>query len=98
MASVNRSNADYNLLQLRDEDGFDQRQSRLAAEASRSYQSASEKRYEHNDNYIGHWSRAKRERHEEAAVYVGDESIAYENESRKHRDVRITAPFWNSFD
>ena len=93
MASVNRSNADFTLPQMRDEDGHDQRQSRLATEASRSYQSACEKRYEHNDNYIGHWSHEKRDTHEEAAFRVGDKSAEYGNKAQKHRDFRSLAPF-----
>ena len=66
---------------MRDEDGHDQRQSLLAAEASRSYQSACEKRYEHNDNYIGHSSHEKRDTHEDAAFHVGNKSVEYTNKS-----------------
>lgn len=95
VANVNRSNTDFTLPQMRDEDGHDQRQSQLAAEASRSYQSACEKRYEHNDNYIGHWSCEKRDTHEEAAFRAGNKSVQYGNKSQKHRDVRNLAPFWD---
>lgn len=95
---VSPSNANITTLQLRDEDSFDQRQSLLAADVSRSWESASQKRIDHNDNYIAHWPREKRSGHKEAVTYAQKKSVKYGREVQKHRDVRIMAPFWGSFD
>ncbi len=93
LARVKRSNANLTTFQLRDEDIFDQRQNLRAAEASRSFQSESEKRNDHNEDYIGHWPREKREGHEQAVGYARDNSVWCENESRKHRNVCRLASF-----
>ena len=84
---MNTSNVNLTTLQLRDEDIYDQRQSLLAAEASRSYQSASEKRNDHNNNYIGHWPREARKGHLHAVITTREDSVEQENQSRRHRDV-----------
>lgn len=73
---------------LRNEDSYDQRQSLAAAEVSRSYQSAEEKRIDHNNNYIGHWPREKRDGHKKAVKFARDEAVLYGEESRRHRDSR----------
>lgn len=96
LARVKRSNANLLTLQLRDEDIFDQRQSLRAAEASRSFQSESEKRDDHNEDYIGHWPREKREGHDLAVWHARDKSVRWENESRKHRNVCRLASFEGS--
>ena len=97
IARVKRTNANLTTLRLRDEDIFDQRQSLRAAEASRFFQSASEKRDDHNDDYIGHWPREKRDGHEDAVKWARDNSVRWENESRKHRNVCRLAHFERSF-
>ena len=89
---VNLSNVQFHHLQLRNEDAFDTRQSSAAAEASRRYQSAREKRDEHNDNYIGHWKREQREVHFEAASWAQARSNENRARSQKHLDVRILTP------
>ena len=94
LARVNPRTADLTTFQLRDEDNFDQRQSSAAAQASRSYQTVSEKRNDHNNDYIGHWPRKKRDGHEEAVDFARERSIAYGNKSQRHRDVRRLAVFF----
>ena len=86
---VNFSNVQFHHLQLRNEDAFDTRQSSVAAEASRRYQSASVKRDEHNDNYIGHWKREQREDHFGAAPWAQARSNENRARSQKHLDVRV---------
>ena len=87
------SNVQFYHIQLRDEDSFDQRQSAAAAEASRFFQSASEKRDDHNNNYIGHWRREKREGHLEAVTFAQDRSNENRTKSQKHLDVLILTPY-----
>ena len=89
---VNKSNVLFYHIQLRDEDSFDQRQSAAATEASRYFQSASEKRYDHNYNYIGHWPREKREGHKHAVTFAQDRSNENKTKSQKHLDVRVLTP------
>ena len=86
------SNVLYCYVQLRDEDSFDNRQSAAATEASRCFQSASEKRDDHNWNYIGHWPREKREGHKYAVKFARDRSNENETKSQKHLDVRALTP------
>ncbi|CAF9920034.1 MAG: hypothetical protein ALECFALPRED_001410 [Alectoria fallacina] len=73
---------------LRDEDSFDQRQGLAAAQASRTYQTASEKRNDHNNDYIGHWPRKQRDGHKKAVDTARKRSIAYGDRSQRHRDSR----------
>lgn len=96
LTRANPWNANLTALQLRNEDSYDQRQSLAAAEVSRSYQSAEEKRIDHNNNYIGHWPREKRDGHKKAVKFARDEAVLYGEESRRHRDVRRLVPFWGS--
>lgn len=85
---MNLSKLNFTSIQLRNEDQFDQRQILAAAEASRSYRSTSEKRNDHNYDYIGHWPRARREGHIEGVTFAQERSVKYGNESQRHRDVR----------
>ena len=78
-------------LQLRNEDAFDQRQSKAATGVSRSWQSAAGKRNDHNNNYIGHWPREKRKTHVAAVKWARDESADFEKESQRHTNVRRLA-------
>lgn len=73
---------------LRDEDSYDERQSLLAAEASRSCQRAGEKRAEHNLDYLGHWSREKRRGHLKGVEYCQGRAACYRDESQRHRKSR----------
>ena len=86
---MNLSNVQFHHLQLRNEDAFDTRQSSAATEASRRYQSATDKRDEHNDNYIGHWNREQRKDHFDAASWAQARSNENRARSQKHLDVRI---------
>lgn len=94
LARVNPTTADLTTFQLRDEDSFDQRQGLAAAQASRTYQTASEKRNDHNNDYIGHWPRKQRDGHKKAVDTARKRSIAYGDRSQRHRDVRILALFF----
>ena len=89
---MNISNVQFHHIQLRDEDSFDNRQSAAATEASRYFQSASGKRHDHNNNYIGHWPRDKREGHKNAVTFAQDRSNENRTKSQKHIDVRILTP------
>ena len=94
LARVNPRTADLTTFQLRDEDSFDQRQSSAAAQASRTYPTVSEKRNDHNNDYIGHWPRKQRDGHKEAVDFARKRSIAYGDKSQRHRDVRRLAFFF----
>ena len=80
-------------LQLRNEDAFDQRQSKAATGVSRSWQSTAEKRNDHNNDYIGHWPREKRKPHVEAVNWAYGKSAKFEEESQRHTNVRRLASF-----
>lgn len=84
-------NANVTTFQLRSEDDYDQRQSLAATAASRSYQSADEKRNDHNNKYIGHWPRGKRKGHKDAVTFAREKAVKYGKESQEHRDVRRLA-------
>ena len=86
---MNFSNGQLHHLQLRNEDAFDTRQSSAALEASRGYQSAREKRDEHNDNYIGHFSREQRRKHLRAVPWAQARSNENRARSQDHLDVRV---------
>ena len=86
---MNFGNVEFHHLQLRNEDAFDTRQSSVATEASRGYQSSRDKRDEHSDNYIGHWKREQRETHFEAASWAQARSNENRARSQNHLDVRV---------
>ena len=87
LTCMNVGNTNLTTSQLRDEDAFDRRQILAATEVSRSYQSATEKRDNHNWDYVGHWPRGKREGHQEAVEFT-------QKRAAWHTDVRTLAHFW----
>ena len=76
---------------MRSEEDFDRRQSLDATRISKSYESAVEKRTDHGLDYIGHMSKAQRDKHQEPIEDNGNEAAYYQREAQRYTDVRRLA-------